>query len=93
MGWPKDRFLWVYVAESLPALVVPILYPEPLSLVLGLMVAFVFVLVGPGILMGLLGSDSRIMGKYASSGKWKAAYWLSLTAVVALGVVAVVGAV
>jgi hypothetical protein len=32
-------------------------YPEPLSLVLGLMVVFVFVLVGPRVLTGLLGSN------------------------------------
>ena len=90
MGWKKESFLWVYVAESLPAVAIPILFPAPLSLVLGLMVVFVFVLVGPGILMGLLGSNERIMGRYVSSGRWKAAYWLSLAAVLSLGVVAVV---
>jgi len=93
MGWQKSSFLWVYLAESLPALIVPVIYPEPLSLVLGLMVAFVFVLIGPGVLMGLLGSDSRIMGAYASPGRWRVAYWLSLAAVVAFGVAAVVAAV
>jgi len=93
MGWQKSSFLWVYLAESLPAVAIPILYPEPLSLVLGLMVVFVFVLVGPGVLMGLLGSNSRIMGAYASSKYWKMAYWLSLAAVLSFGVVAVVAAV
>lgn len=89
MGWKKESFLWVYVAESAPAVAIPILYPEPLSLVLGLMVVFVFVLVGPGVLMGLLGSDRRIMGEYVSGSGWKVAYWLSLAAVLAFGVVAV----
>jgi Mn2+/Fe2+ NRAMP family transporter len=93
MGWKKSSFLWVYLAESLPAVAIPILYPEPLSLVLGLMVVFVFVLVGPGVLMGLLGSDRRIMGAYTSNRYWKVAYWLSLTAVLAFGVVAVVAAI
>jgi manganese transport protein len=92
MAWQKSSFLWVYLAESLPAVAIPILYPEPLSLVLGLMVVFVFVLVGPGILMGLLGSNSRIMGAYASSRYWKVAYWLSLAAVLSFGVAAVVTA-
>jgi Mn2+/Fe2+ NRAMP family transporter len=92
MGWRKSSYPWVYVAESLPAVAIPILYPEPLSLVLGLMVVFVFVLVGPGVLMGLLGSNSRIMGAYVSGRRWRAAYWISLAAVVSLGLLAVLGA-
>jgi Mn2+/Fe2+ NRAMP family transporter len=92
-GWEKDSFFWVYLVESLPAVAIPILYPEPLSLVLGLMVVFVFVLIGPGVLLGLLGSDSRLMGKYASNGYWKVAYWLSLSLVLTFGVVAMVAAV
>jgi manganese transport protein len=93
MGWKRENFLWIYVAESLPAVAIPILYPEPLSLVLSLMVVFVFVLVGPGILIGLLGSDNRIMGAHVSGRYWKVAYWLSLAAVLSLGLVAVVAAV
>jgi len=90
MGWKKESFVWVYVAESVPAVVIPVLYPTPLSLVLELMVVFVFVLVGPGILMGLLSADRRIMGEYASGAGWKAAYWLSLAAVLGFGIAAVV---
>jgi Mn2+/Fe2+ NRAMP family transporter len=93
MGWRKESFFWVYVAESVPAVAIPILYPAPLSLVLGLMVVFVFVLIGPGVLMGLLGSNKRIMGGYVSSSIWKVAYWLSLAAVVAFGVIAVASAI
>jgi Mn2+/Fe2+ NRAMP family transporter len=93
MGWQDNRFFWVYVAESLPAVAVPIFYPNPLSLVLNLMVVFVFVLVGPGILMGKLTSDRRIMGKYVSSARWKVAYWLSLGAVLTFGVVALAASV
>lgn len=92
MGWRKDSFLWVYLVESLPGVVIPILYPEPLSLVLGLMVVFVFVLAGPGILMGLLGSDSRVMGAFASGKRWQAAYWASLALVLSFGVVALAAA-
>jgi len=56
------------------------------------MVAFVFVLIGPGILMGLLASNKRIMGNYVSNARWKAAYWLSLAAILSFGVVAVLAA-
>jgi len=92
MGWKKESFLWVYVAESAPAVAIPILYPEPLSLVLELMVIFVFVLVGPGILMGLLSANRRIMGEHTSGAGWSAAYWLSLAAVLGFGIVAVIAA-
>jgi Mn2+/Fe2+ NRAMP family transporter len=90
MGWKKDSFLRVYIVESLPAVIIPILYPAPLSLVLGLMVVFVFVLIGPGVLMGLVGSNRRIMGEYVSNNYWKAAYWACLGIVVAFGFVALV---
>jgi hypothetical protein len=42
--------------------------------------------------MGKLTSDRRIMGKYVSSTRWKAAYWLSLASVLTFGVVALVSA-
>jgi hypothetical protein len=42
--------------------------------------------------MGLLGSDRRIMGEYASSRYWKTAYWACLAAVVGFGLIAVVAA-
>jgi len=92
MGWKKESFIWVYMAESAPAVVIPILYPEPLSLVLELMVVFVFVLVGPGVLMGLVSENRRIMGEHASGTGWRAAYWVSLAAVLGFGIVAVVAA-
>jgi len=92
IGWQKSSFFWVYVVESLPAVAVPIFYPDLLGLVLNLMVVFVFVLAGPGILLGILASDKKVMGTHASSGPWKVAYWLSLALVLGLGIVAVAAA-
>ncbi len=93
MGWRRDSFFWVYVAESIPAVAVPIFYPDPLALVLGLMVVFVFVLAGPGILMGKLASDRRIMGEYVSGMKLRVAYWASLAGVLGLGLAALLASV
>lgn len=93
LGWQRSRFFWVYVIESIPAVAIPIFYPDPIALVLNLMVVFVFVLVGPGVLMGLLASSRKIMGSYVSSRPWKLSYWLSLAAVLSFGVIAVVAAV
>ncbi|MDV3277198.1 MAG: divalent metal cation transporter [Nitrososphaerales archaeon] len=93
LGWRKSNFFWIYLLESIPAVVVPIFVSNQLALVLNLMVVFVFVLVGPGILMGLLASNRRIMGNYVSKGPWKVAYWLSLAAILSFGVAAVLAAV
>ena len=93
LGLRKTNFFWIYALESIPAVMVPIFLSNQLTLVLDLMVAFVFVLIGPGVLMGLLASNKQIMGKYASTGRWKVAYWLSLGAILSFGVVAVLAAV
>jgi Mn2+/Fe2+ NRAMP family transporter len=89
LGIPRKRIFWLYTLESIPAVAVPFLYPHPLTLVLDLMVLMVFILVPPGILVGQLASDPRVMGMSASTGAWKAAYWASLFSVVFCGVLAV----
>jgi len=86
---PKST-IWIYVVESLPAVVVPLLFPQLVTLVLALMVAMVFLLIVPGTFVGTLVSDPRVMGSEASRGLWRAAFWVSLGFVVAVGVVAVV---
>lgn len=93
MGWQKRTFFWVYIIESIPAVLVPVFLSNQLALVLNLMVVFVFVLVGPGILMGMLASNRKIMGSFVSSGRWRVAYWLSLAAIVGFGIIAVAASV
>jgi amino acid permease len=58
--------------------------------ILNLMLLFVFVLIGPAVIMGLIAMDRRVMGEYASRGFWRGAYWLSLIFVVTLGIVSIV---
>lgn len=78
IGWGRQRFFWVYLVESIPAVTIAIFLSNQLELVLNLMVAFVFVLIGPGIVVGLLASSKRIMGQFVSTRAWRIAYWLSL---------------
>jgi Mn2+/Fe2+ NRAMP family transporter len=90
LGWPRRRAFWLYFVESIPALIVTLwLTTNMLGAILNLMLAFVFVLIGPALVMGLVASNAKIMGTYASRGTWKAAYWFSLAFVVALGVISV----
>ena len=90
LGIPRSRTFWVYTLESVPAVVIPFLYPHPLTIVLTLMVLLVFILIPPGVLVGILASDRKTMGPRASRGGWRVAYWTCLAAVVLCGVVAVV---
>jgi manganese transport protein len=89
LGLPAKSTLWLYAVESLPAVFVPLLFPQLVTLVLAIMVAMVFILIAPGILLGVLVSDAKVMGREASRGLWRWAYWGSLGFVVAVGVVAV----
>ena len=91
IGWGRQRFFWIYVAESLPALLVPMLFPNLFKLAIGMMVLFVFVLLGPGIMVGLIARKKQIMGDLASSFGWSVAYWVSLALVVVSGFIALAG--
>jgi len=90
LGWPRNKAFWVYFVESIPAVIATlVLTADLLTGILNMMFAFVFVLIGPAVIMGLIASDERIMGEYASKGLWKVAYWLSLIFVVTLGVISI----
>jgi len=88
IGWGRQKFFWLYLIESLPALFVPMLFPDLFSLAIGMMVLFVFVLLGPGIMVGLIAGKKQIMGKLVSNAAWSAMYWVSLAIVVASGLIA-----
>jgi manganese transport protein len=88
IGWGRQRFFWIYLIESLPALLVPMLFPNLLNLAISMMVLFVFVLLGPGIMVGLIARKKRIMGDLSSGLGLSVAYWVSLAFVVASGFIA-----
>ncbi len=90
LGLSPKSVIWIYAVESIPAVFVPLLFPQLVTLVIALMVAMVFILIVPGIFLGRLSSDSRVMGSDASRGFWRLAYWASLGFVIAVGVLAVV---
>jgi manganese transport protein len=89
LGLSPKSVIWIYVGESLPAVFIPLLFPKLITLVLALMVAMVFILVVPGVFVGTLASDTRLMGSNASRGLWRGAFWASLAFVVSVGIVAV----
>ena len=91
LGIPRERSSTVYVIESLPAVVIAIIIPASMLIgtVLDLLVVFVFVLIGPGLLMGLIARNSSIMGTHATSPKGEIAYWSSIIFVIIFGILAI----
>jgi len=89
LGLSPKSTLWIYAGESIPAVVVPLLFPQLVTLVLALMVAMVFILIVPGVLVGKLVTDRTVMGSQTSTGAWRSAFWASLIFVVAVGVLGV----
>jgi len=92
IGWGRRGFFWIYMVESLPALFIPMFFPDLFKLAIDMMVLFVFVLLGPGVVVGLIARKKQVMGEMTSTLSWSIAYWLSLTLVVASGVIALTAA-
>jgi manganese transport protein len=92
IGWGRRRFFWIYLIESLPALFVPMLLPDLFKLAIDMMVLFVFVLLGPGVMVGLIARKKQVMGRFVSTLGWSVVYWLSLALVVASGFIALAAA-
>jgi manganese transport protein len=80
----------IYIAESLPAVVLVFFFNNLIGLVLTLMVALIFVLIGPVVAMGLLAQNKMLMGTHALGTFDRIAYWGSVAVVVACGLLAFV---
>jgi len=83
------KFYFVYLLETLPAALIPLFFNDLVKLMLDLMVIFVFVLIAPAILQGLVGSNPRLMGPHVMKGSWRVVYWIMLGLIVVAGLMAV----
>jgi manganese transport protein len=88
LGLKGDTWFKIYVVESLPAVIAPLLFANLIGLMLSLMVALVFVLIGPVIALGLLAQNNQLMGEHSLSRFDRMAFWSSVSAVIACGVIA-----
>ena len=80
----------VYILESFPAVIIALIIPATMLIntVLDLLVVFVFVLIGPGILMGMIARNRSIMSDYSTSRKGEIAYWASMVFIIIFGILA-----
>ncbi|MGC8569244.1 MAG: NRAMP family divalent metal transporter [Nitrososphaeria archaeon] len=80
---PRHYYL-IYVAESLPALVVALLVRNYLALILSLMIIYSVLLIPLLVMLGQIVTDCSIMKGYALRGRRRSLYW-AISAIVSLG--------
>jgi Mn2+/Fe2+ NRAMP family transporter len=90
LGWGRKNWFKVYLVESLPALVIPMLSLNLINLALNLMVLTIVVLAGPAIVLGLICANKKLMGVHSLRGFNKILYWAFLVLIVGTGVVSLV---
>ncbi len=88
LGWGRKNWFKVYLVESIPALVIPMLTINLVNLAINLMVLQIVVLIGPAVMLGLITSDRRVMGKHALRGTNRVIYWVFLGLILSTGLLA-----
>ena len=80
----KDSVWVIYVIESFPAMIAAMLIPSGLmiSITLYLLVFFVIVLIGPMMILGVIGKNRSIMGELVSGNRYQYIYWATFVIVI-----------
>jgi Mn2+/Fe2+ NRAMP family transporter len=89
LGWGRENWFKVYLVESIPAVVVPLLSFNLVNLAISLMVLQIVVLIGPAVTLGLISSKRKLMGDHSLHGFNRVAYWAFLVMIVGTGVASV----
>ncbi|ARM76184.1 NRAMP family divalent metal transporter [Acidianus manzaensis] len=86
------NFNLIYIIESIPAVIATLIVPpgDLISLVLDLLVFFVFALIGPVIILGIISRNRKIMGEYYTRNLRYIAYWISTALMLLLGILAII---
>ncbi|BDC17308.1 hypothetical protein HS5_01980 [Acidianus sp. HS-5] len=80
----------IYVLESIPAVLLTLLIPSVnlVCIVLDLLVFFVYALIGPIIVLGIISRNKKIMGDYTSKGLSYIGYWFSAVILLIIAIIA-----
>ncbi len=90
LGWGRKNWFKVYLVESIPALIIPMLTLNLVNLALNLMVLQIIVLMGPAVILGLISTDKRLMGDHSLKGVNRLAYWFFIILVFGTGLIGIV---
>ena len=89
IGVKKGSVWAIYVIESLPAVVAAMLIPSGLlvNATLYLLVSFVIVLIGPMLILGIIGKNRKIMGNLVNSKRFQAVYWVTFGVIISTALI------
>ncbi|BBG25464.1 NRAMP family divalent metal transporter [Sulfuracidifex tepidarius] len=90
LGIGRRNWFKVYLAESLPAALIPIISDSLINVVLNLMVFEVLALVFPIVLMGFIASNKNLMGEHATSKRGMVVYWVIVSLIILGGLLALI---
>ena len=90
LGWGRKNWFKVYLLESIPAVVIPLLSFNLINLALSLMVLQIVVLIGPAVILGLISSNKKLMGSHSLGGFNKIIYWTFLVLIFCTGIISMV---
>jgi hypothetical protein len=91
LGVKGEKSYVIYLMKSVPAALIISLIPTSslVGSIVNLMVLLVFTLIGPGVILGLLISNKKVMGEMRSKGLDLLAYWTSMIFVILFGFLAI----
>ena len=89
VGWGRKHWFKVYLVESVPALIIPMITLNLVNLALSLMVLQIAVLLAPALMLGLLAQDRKLMGRHVLGGANRLLYWIFLVLIFATGLASV----
>ena len=81
--------LYIYTLESVPALVLTLFIGISIDYMIGLMVLFVFVLLFPALLLGVIVKNDKLMIGFAYTKKEINVYWITLIIIELEGLIGV----
>jgi Mn2+/Fe2+ NRAMP family transporter len=90
LGWGRKNWFNIYLLESIPAVIIPLLSLNLINLAINLMVLQIVVLAGPGIILGRISSNKRLMGDYSLRGFNKLIYWVFLALIFITGIISLI---
>jgi manganese transport protein len=87
MGWGRKNWFKVYLVESIPAVIIPLVSYNLIKLALDLMVLQMAVLIAPAIILGVIASNKKLMGDFILKGINKYIYWITIILIFITGVI------
>jgi Mn2+/Fe2+ NRAMP family transporter len=87
MGWGRKHWFKVYLVESIPAVIIPLVSYNLINLAMNLMVLQIVVLIAPAVILGVIASNKKMMGGFLLKGINKYIYWITILLIFGTGVI------